>query len=162
MGGNFIPVTAANYTAGTILYRNETYTAAFPTADFPANISGVAGSIYVGFGTNQTLYGASQSRVFAPVPPSPPVVPPTTENPGSLNSGNIAPANRPQVSSSAGDVIQRNTDRSGQTNACDVGSIATRDRDTRSSRETRFTPCAPTSDEVQILKILGDDGQSKP
>lgn len=167
VGGNFIPVTAANYTPGTILYRNETYTAAFPTANFPATSSGVAGSIYVGFGSNQTLYGASQSRVFAPVPPSPPGVPPTPGTPGASgggSSGSVAQTpGGPQVSSTTGEVVQRSLDRSGQANACDTVAIAPGSRtDSRSGGETRVNPCTPVSDEAQILKILGDDGQPKP
>ncbi len=70
-GGNFIPVNAATFNpATTTLYRNEIYVASYPTVDFPTTISGLAGSIYVGFGSNTTLYGSSQSRIFSAVSPT--------------------------------------------------------------------------------------------
>ncbi len=166
LAGNFIPVDPATYNpATTTLYRNQTYTASFPTADFPANISGLAGSIYVGFGSNTTLYGATQNRVFAPVPSSPiqsPLVPPQVTTPVTPTAAVAVPSEGQAVTPSiATTVVQRNfvSQERGNTCAEPGQAIATATPEFRDGT-TGPNPCKRVGDDEQILKILGADGDS--
>jgi filamentous hemagglutinin family protein len=158
-GGNFIPVTAATFNpATTTLYRNEIYTAAYPTVDFPTTISGLAGLIYVGFGTNTTLYGSSQSRVFPAVSPTLPtgssgVVEAPTR---SSSSSASVPAARVQVADSAGDSLQRGLVRQGELACAPAIAVEATDSQTRSNPRDRNNPCALPQDDAQILRILGE------
>jgi hypothetical protein len=161
-GGNFIPVTAGTFNpATTTLYRNEIYTAAYPTVDFPTTISGLAGLIYVGFGTNTTLYGSSQSRVFPAVSPTLPTgssgVVEASSSSSSSSSSVSAPAPRVQVADSAGDSLQRGIDRKSGGLACaSTIAVEVTDSQTRSNLRDRNNPCALPQDDAQILKILGE------
>lgn len=167
--GDFVPVDPATYNpATTTLYRNQTYTASFPTADFPANISGLAGSIYVGFGSNTTLYGATQNRVFAPVPPAIPQGPSTqapAATPVAAASTSVTPASEVQsgVPPIATSAIQRNFVSQERSNACgEQGTaIATATPDRRSGTAGP-NPCKRVGDDEQILKILGAEGDTAP
>jgi filamentous hemagglutinin family protein len=155
IGGNFIPVTAATFNpATTTLYRNEIYTAAYPTADFPATISGLAGLIYVGFGTNTTLYGSSQSRVFPAIAP--------TIGGGAVDTS-TAPAStststpKVQVAETVGNTLQRGLDRKTEGLTCAPAiAVAADDTQTRSNPRDRTNPCALPQDDAQILRILGE------
>ncbi|MEX0269766.1 filamentous hemagglutinin N-terminal domain-containing protein [Leptolyngbyaceae cyanobacterium UHCC 1019] len=152
VGGNFIPVTAATFNpVTTTLYRNEIYTAAYPTADFPATISGLAGSIYVGFGTNTTLYGSSQSRVF-------PAIAPTTGGGAVSNStASVSTAPRVQVAETVGDTLQRGFERKTEGLTCaPTIAVAADDPQNRSTPRDRTNPCALPQDDAQILRILGE------
>jgi len=168
LAGNFIPVDPATYNpATTTLYRNQTYTASFPTADFPANISGLAGSIYVGFGSNTTLYGATQNRVFAPVPSSPiqsPLVPPQVTTPVTPTAAVAVPSEGQAITPSiATTVVQRNfvSQERGNTCAEPGQAIATATPEFRAGT-TGPNPCKRVGDDEQILKILGADGDASP
>lgn len=163
--GNFIPVDPATYNpATTTLYRNETYVASFPTSDFPATISGLAGSIYVGFGSNTTLYGATQSRVFAPVPPTPlsPTQPQAAVPTTTTSASTAAPVVRQTTSSIATNSVQRSFVNQDRGNACtDNGTaIAATNQEFR-SREATLNPCNRGSDDEQILQILGTEEDTK-
>ncbi|PZV08208.1 MAG: hypothetical protein DCF22_20660 [Leptolyngbya sp.] len=163
-GGNFIPVNAATFNpATTTLYRNEIYTAAYPTVDFPTTISGLAGLIYVGFGTNTTLYGSSQSRVFSAVSPTLPtgttgVIDTPTSSSSSSSSSASVPAARVQVADAAGDTLQRGIDRQSGGLACasTIAVAAADDSQNRSNPRDRTNPCALPQDDAQILRILGE------
>jgi filamentous hemagglutinin family protein len=156
-GGNFVPVDPATFNpATTTLYRNETYIASYPTIDFPTTISGLAGSIYVGFGTNTTLYGSSQSRVFPAVSPLP------VEGGGSVatmptTSAPASSAARVQVADGAIDPVQRGGERKSGEVYCVPTIASNEDAQNRSDRLERRNPCALDKDDDQILKILGDD-----
>ncbi len=79
--GNFVAVNPSTFTVGSSqLYRNELYSTQFPSSQFPANISGTAGAIFVGFGSNQTLFGAVQNQPFNAINPG--------TGPGNGNTGN--------------------------------------------------------------------------
>lgn len=152
--GSFVPVTAANFTPTTILYRNQVYTAAFPTSEFPDNISGLAGSIYVGFGSNTTVYGTSQNRLFGTVSP-------TSSPTSSSTTASVSPGS--SVTSIASESVQRNFVSQKTGIACDGTAIAsatevTGDRSGRavSSSAANRTSCntATDGDDAQILKLL--------
>ncbi len=95
----FVPVSSDTFTLNrtpddsrsSLLIRNERYSATFPSSTFPANSSGTAGAIIVGFGTNTGFYGSTQNLAFDPLPvapnptdpinPNPPINPPDPTNP---------------------------------------------------------------------------------
>ena len=65
-------------TRSSLLIRNKTYSAPFPPNGSPASISGTAGGIVIGYGSNNSLYGSTQNLAFDPLPitvdPTNPVV----------------------------------------------------------------------------------------
>jgi len=158
--GNFVPVDPATYNPATILYRNQTYQANFPTADFPANISGLAGSIYVGFGSNTTLYGATQNRVFGAVPPVAATPGGSSSTTSSSASNSTQLANQSQIGTVAGDAVQRTFERGGQALACIPPTEATGQETIRSASNVG-QPCVAATDEQQILKILEEDDKPR-
>jgi filamentous hemagglutinin family protein len=99
--GNFVPVNSSTFTldpndpSSSPLFRNERYTSKFPSATFPADISGTAGAILVGWGTNTSYYGSTQSRIFNPVVPPPPPNPNPIVPPPSPNQNPIVPPTPP-------------------------------------------------------------------
>ncbi len=160
VGGNFIPVNAATFNpATTTLYRNEIYTASYPTVDFPTTISGLAGSIYVGFGSNTTLYGSSQSRIFSAV--SPPISAgsaggESTPTTGSSSAATPTPVARVQVAGSVGDPLQRGLAPQGALACAPAIAVSATDTQNRSTSGNRNNPCALAEEDAQILRILGE------
>jgi filamentous hemagglutinin family protein len=169
--GNFVRVSSSNFGSDSTLYRNEAYSTQFPSNQFPANISGTVGAILVGFGNNETLFGAVQSQPFNAINPDNG----NPGNPGSggSSSGSSAVGSNPGGGSSAfeanvtrasGETIQRQLNNQNQATACtqattiaaapsDAGKQP--DRASSNAPVSSGPPCTSAeSDEAQILTIL--------
>ncbi|UBF29000.1 filamentous hemagglutinin N-terminal domain-containing protein [Kovacikia minuta CCNUW1] len=173
--GNFVAVSPSTFTPGvSTLFRNELYSTAFPSSQFPDTISGTVGAIIVGFGSNQTLFGAVQNQPFNAINPG-------TGNPGGGNSGGGVSGSgssgglteggtRGGISSTgvtgdAAQTVQRQLNSQNQGTACPpsrtIAAVPNEsDQSIRNSPGTSGTtnnPCTSTgNDEAQILTILDE------
>jgi filamentous hemagglutinin family protein len=153
----FDPVTnpnGFNPAAPFIFTTNSSVPLTYPSDAFPANASGTVGAIAVGAGTDAGLVSSFQNRTFTPITPAP-------TSGGS--TGTTSPTVQPRLAvtgTEVSTVIQQDARRSTQDRLCEpTGNTATVS-EARST--TVVNPCTTATDEQQILKVLGADGQPQP
>ncbi|MBM0743472.1 filamentous hemagglutinin N-terminal domain-containing protein [Phormidium sp. CLA17] len=161
------PLSAYNPVTNNFAFTFNTSRALiYGTNEFPANASGLAAGVATGEGTDSSLYGAFQNRVFDPVPKP---VDPVINNPDATNITNSETPNTQSSTATAtrvqtgdtGQVIQRRVDDQAQ-NACQPATtIASSTPSETRSLNTSGNPCTTANDEAQILKILGEDSEQR-
>ena len=179
--GGSSPYKLVDDTYGQLYFNQRFSSLVFGSTEFPLEASGLVGSITSVGGTNSTLVGSVQNRVF-PATPKPLVtdavvsgatVPTVSTASASSTTTLTSPTTRsvlgvenrltpsqPQVRQvTPGQGVQQGLVQREPNGGCqDRTAIASANTGAARSPSATRQPCAPTSsDNAQILKILGDD-----
>ena len=133
----------------------------YPSNLFPEGASGIAGAIAIDDGTNANLVGSLQYRSFDPILPG------SNSNPNSNPNSGAEPQGQTgsnPVNAIDQQVVQQSLNRQNQNVACVQAEtrVASATVPETRSPNAPSNPCVTTSDEAQILKILGEDGNPIP
>jgi len=137
---------------------NASLPLSYPSAQFPADASGLAAGIVVGPGNNSSLYGSAQFRVFDPVS-RPDAQTSTYSGVASNGIEQRRPTNTASVNVETGQFTQKDFTTQTQRDICNSSTtIASAQPEARSPASSP-SPCLTRTDDQQILKILGVERQ---
>ncbi|MBM0743473.1 filamentous hemagglutinin N-terminal domain-containing protein [Phormidium sp. CLA17] len=164
-GDPFIPANPADNFSTFVanpfsLVKNETYS----LATIPDNESGTVGAIIRTITGDGSLTVSVQNRVIGIRPTPTPV--PEVQTPTQVQTtaqaeapGNTVSSPRNTVSSTAQQTVQRTFVQRQDSECAATSSNSISENTGRSPNSSSTNPCTSTSDEAQILKILGEDAK---